>query len=148
MVIGFSISLGELISFATIPAIKAPPSILIDIQASVVAISKIMLYFSLLLALCCALVPPYLCPALLPLTNNTILRTLCGLSKWDAQSPIVFPVKAPHQDPWNILYHLGGNSPWIQNVDGDDINTPVGCRVDQAHMVGIFISGSRQVGRF
>jgi len=40
---------------------------------------------------------------------------------------------------WKPLYHLGGNSPWIQKVDGvvdTDCNTPPGCRVDQVHMVG------------
>lgn len=39
---------------------------------------------------------------------------------------------------WNILYHLGGNSPWIEKVDGvvkGGIGPPEGCRVEQVHMV-------------
>ncbi|KAH7090373.1 hypothetical protein FB567DRAFT_519669 [Paraphoma chrysanthemicola] len=40
---------------------------------------------------------------------------------------------------WNILYHLGGNGPWVEKVidvvDGG-IAVPEGCRVRQVHMVG------------
>ena len=39
---------------------------------------------------------------------------------------------------WDILYHVGGNGPWIQKVDGtlgEDIEPPVGCKVEQVHMV-------------
>lgn len=39
---------------------------------------------------------------------------------------------------WNILYHLGGNGPWIEKVDGvvkGGIGVPEGCRVGQIHMV-------------
>lgn len=40
---------------------------------------------------------------------------------------------------WNILYHLGGNGPWIEKIDGDSeslgIAPPEGCLVDQVHMV-------------
>lgn len=39
---------------------------------------------------------------------------------------------------WNILYHLGGNGPWVEKVidvvDGG-IAVPDGCRVEQVHMV-------------
>lgn len=39
---------------------------------------------------------------------------------------------------WNILYHLGGNGPWVEKVidvvDGG-IAVPEGCRVEQVHMV-------------
>lgn len=39
---------------------------------------------------------------------------------------------------WNILYHLGGNGPWVEKVidvvDGG-IAVPKGCRVEQVHMV-------------
>lgn len=41
---------------------------------------------------------------------------------------------------WNLLYHLGGNGPWIEKVDGTvkgGIGVPEGCRVEQVHMVGI-----------
>lgn len=39
---------------------------------------------------------------------------------------------------WNILYHLGGNGPWIEKVDGvleGGIAVPAGCTVEQVHMV-------------
>lgn len=39
---------------------------------------------------------------------------------------------------WNILYHLGGNGPWIPKVDGvveGGLAPPEGCRVEQVHMV-------------
>ncbi len=40
---------------------------------------------------------------------------------------------------WNILYHLGGNGPWVEKRDGvvqGGIGTPDGCLVEQVHMVG------------
>jgi len=49
---------------------------------------------------------------------------------------------------WNIFYHQGGNSPWIPKLhgtEGDSIETPAGCRVDQVHMVGAKSLGT--VGR-
>lgn len=43
------------------------------------------------------------------------------------------------QNDWNILYHLGGNGPWVEKtidvVDGG-IGVPEGCAVEQVHMVG------------
>jgi len=39
---------------------------------------------------------------------------------------------------WNLLYHLGGNSPWIPKIDGivdGGIDPPKGCTVDMVHMV-------------
>lgn len=39
---------------------------------------------------------------------------------------------------WNILYHVGGNGPWIQKIDGvveEGFEPPPGCEVDQVHMV-------------
>ncbi|KAK8250562.1 histidine phosphatase superfamily [Phyllosticta capitalensis] len=39
---------------------------------------------------------------------------------------------------WNILYHLGGNGPWVEKVDGvvhGGIAAPDGCVVDQVHMM-------------
>jgi acid phosphatase len=39
---------------------------------------------------------------------------------------------------WNILYHLGGNGPWIEKVDGvvdGSMKVPGGCEVDMVHMV-------------
>lgn len=43
-------------------------------------------------------------------------------------------------EKWNLLYHLGGNGPWIQKHDGianGSIAVPEGCRVEQIHMVGL-----------
>jgi acid phosphatase len=43
---------------------------------------------------------------------------------------------------WNILYHLGGNGPWVQKIDGvieGSIGPPRGCTVEQVHMVGLGI---------
>lgn len=41
-------------------------------------------------------------------------------------------------EDWNILYHLGGNGPWVEKVidvvDGG-IAPPGGCEVVQVHMV-------------
>lgn len=40
---------------------------------------------------------------------------------------------------WNLLYHLGGNGPWIEKIDGvveGGIQVPMGCKVDMVHMVG------------
>jgi acid phosphatase len=46
---------------------------------------------------------------------------------------------------WNILYHLGGNGPWVEKVidvvDGG-IAVPEGCVVEQVHMVGHVMAGS------
>ncbi|KAI5809992.1 histidine phosphatase superfamily [Peziza echinospora] len=39
---------------------------------------------------------------------------------------------------WNLLYHLGGNSPWIPKIDGivdGGIDPPKGCTVDMVHMM-------------
>lgn len=39
---------------------------------------------------------------------------------------------------WNLLYHLGGNGPWIEMEDGvvqGGIGPPNGCFVEQVHMV-------------
>ncbi|RPB27592.1 phosphoglycerate mutase-like protein [Terfezia boudieri ATCC MYA-4762] len=39
---------------------------------------------------------------------------------------------------WNILYHLGGNGPWIPKIDGvvdGGIAIPNGCKIDMIHMM-------------
>jgi acid phosphatase len=39
---------------------------------------------------------------------------------------------------WNILYHLGGNGPWVEKVDNvveGGLAPPEGCVVEQVHMV-------------
>lgn len=49
---------------------------------------------------------------------------------------------------WNILYHLGGNGPWVEKVvdvvDGG-ISLPGGCEVEQVHMVGYANTPCRSV---
>ena len=42
---------------------------------------------------------------------------------------------------WDILYHLGGNGPWIpkvRNTTEESIEPPEECWVDQVHMVGLW----------
>lgn len=40
---------------------------------------------------------------------------------------------------WNVLYHLGGNGPWIELdpalASTAEVEMPAGCAVDQVHMV-------------
>ena len=45
--------------------------------------------------------------------------------------------KATKRD-WNVLYHLGGNGPWVEKVEdvvAGGISLPYGCEVDQIHMM-------------
>lgn len=47
-------------------------------------------------------------------------------------------IGAPQKD-WNLLYHLGGNGPWLPKLDGvveGGYSPPENCRVDQVHVVG------------
>lgn len=54
-----------------------------------------------------------------------------------------FPVRnnSTSTDPrsqWNLLYHLGGNGPWIPRVDDvveGGVEIPDGCKIDMIHMV-------------
>lgn len=42
------------------------------------------------------------------------------------------------ENGWDLLYHLGGNGPWVEKVDGvveGGIQVPAGCKVDMVHMV-------------
>jgi acid phosphatase len=57
------------------------------------------------------------------------------------------------KDEWNLLYHLGGNGPWVEKVDGvveEGIQVPDGCEVDMVHMVSYFFAhltgGTRMYG--
>jgi hypothetical protein len=40
---------------------------------------------------------------------------------------------------WNILYHLGGDGPWVQKianvVEGETVSPPEGCEVEQVHVL-------------
>lgn len=50
----------------------------------------------------------------------------------------IFPLRA-----WNVLYHVGGNGPWIEKVDGvvdEGIEPPNGCSIEQIHMVSAHFS--------
>lgn len=58
-------------------------------------------------------------------------------SKWT--HPQVLANHNTTNGDWNILYHLGGNGPWIPKVDGpfgDELSVPEGCKIEQVHMVG------------
>ncbi|KAK3648967.1 hypothetical protein LTR56_007099 [Elasticomyces elasticus] len=42
------------------------------------------------------------------------------------------------KEEWDIRYHTGGNSPWIPKINGTiagGIDPPLGCRIDQVHMM-------------
>ncbi|THC90417.1 hypothetical protein EYZ11_010116 [Aspergillus tanneri] len=45
----------------------------------------------------------------------------------------------PLDDDWDLLYHLGGNGPWIEKRDGETaaqgIGPPEGCSIGQVHMM-------------
>ena len=61
-------------------------------------------------------------------------------SQWQLQRAWTSTKAGPD---WNILYHIGGNSPWIQKIDDvveSGFGVPAGCQVEQVHMVrrGIF----------
>lgn len=48
-----------------------------------------------------------------------------------------------NRDEWNLLYHLGGNGPWVEKIDDvveGGIQVPVDCEVDMVHMVSSYIS--------
>jgi hypothetical protein len=61
-------------------------------------------------------------------------------SWWHPQSSTSQPI-ARNNRRWNLLYHLGGNGPWIEKIDGvvhsrgEGIGPPVGCTVESVHMV-------------
>ena len=61
----------------------------------------------------------------------------------DFVSSFKIPTSRTANDTWNLLYHLGGNGPWIpkvSNIVEAGIQPPRGCRVDQVHMVGLIDS--------
>ena len=40
--------------------------------------------------------------------------------------------------PWDLLYHLGGNGPWVQKIDDiveGGLAVPTGCELDMIHLV-------------
>jgi len=76
-------------------------------------------------------------PSIVELSSNNWIRHILGLSQWQLQSAWT-SVKA--RPDWNILYHIGGNGPWIQKIDGvvqEGFGPPAGCHVEQVHMVSM-----------
>lgn len=48
---------------------------------------------------------------------------------------VIFPIRQPLAE-WALLYHLGGNGPWIPRAaEGSKIQLPMKCEVKQAHMI-------------
>lgn len=46
--------------------------------------------------------------------------------------------KQPLVKEWNVLHHLGGNGPWIENAGegaASNLAPPDGCSLDQVHLV-------------
>lgn len=46
--------------------------------------------------------------------------------------------KQPLGKDWNVVHHLGGNGPWIENAGegtASNLGPPDGCSVDQVHLV-------------
>ncbi|KAI4721719.1 phosphoglycerate mutase-like protein [Aureobasidium sp. EXF-10727] len=72
--------------------------------------------------------------------DPTYLQVL--LDRWTSD-PRVSVLNTTKNEEWDILYHLGGNGPWIPKVDGifgDELSVPEGCQIEQVHMVGAFQS--------
>ncbi|KAF7595014.1 acid phosphatase pho5 [Aspergillus hancockii] len=43
-----------------------------------------------------------------------------------------------YDNDWNLLYHLGGNGPWVEKIDGPNargVDPPNRCTIDQLHMI-------------
>ncbi|KAL8977772.1 MAG: hypothetical protein Q9205_006494 [Flavoplaca limonia] len=60
-----------------------------------------------------------------------IVAILAAFSPWKPSLEITLGPRVPH---WDILYHLGGNGPWIKKIDGivdGGIDAPEGCEVEQ-----------------
>jgi len=56
-----------------------------------------------------------------------------------AQNADAHELSSTAEEPWNVMQHQGGNSPWFQKTQGiieGGIEPPAGCRIDQVHMVG------------
>ncbi|KAE8351361.1 histidine phosphatase superfamily [Aspergillus coremiiformis] len=66
-------------------------------------------------------------------------------STWNTwYHPRKYPVNkgrtGPPDKDWNLLYHLGGNGPWVEKLDepeagGVTVDPPNGCAIDQVHMM-------------
>jgi acid phosphatase len=87
---------------------------------------------------------------LLPLSHPNALPYIKGgwssrfdPNVWEGKISEISTQEESDDGAWNLLYHLGGNGPWIQRVDDVvkserdifSIATPPGCRVQQVHML-------------
>jgi hypothetical protein len=84
--------------------------------------------------------------AFISVLSSTVWISSASFGWYTSWLPLwLFPALAqrpgvPSGEPWSILYHLGGNSPWIPKINGivaDGIDPPAGCKVEQVHMVGL-----------
>ena len=84
------------------------------------------------------------CPYTRSCLNQFISPHYSSWDTWFHHSQYLFPKTSPGRDrrkDWNLLYHLDGNGPWIEKVDGDGgdgvrgIKPPEGCVVEQVHLV-------------
>lgn len=76
-------------------------------------------------------------PSIARLSSRDWIHEILGVSQWQLQSAWT---SAKARLDWNILYHIGGNSPWIQKIDGvvqAGFGPPPGCHVEQVHMVSM-----------
>jgi acid phosphatase len=88
---------------------------------------------------------PSICPsACPPHVKNTHSKPhhASWSSWWHPQGGGIGPERAQGAGAltkdWNILYHLGGNGPWVEkiiNIVDEGIAPPKGCEVVQVHMV-------------
>ncbi len=79
-------------------------------------------------------------PPIAKLSSNNWIRQILGVSQWQLRRAWSSPKAEPD---WNILYHIGGNGPWIQKIDGvvqEGFGPPAGCHVEQVHMVSMSCS--------
>lgn len=108
---------------------------------------------------------------LYPVGQTSVLSNVSSLLQLRTCPPIVVESSSPHspswgtwfhpqrlsygagqpiarQRPgWNILYHLGGNGPWVQRIDSaltasvaTEIAPPDGCTVEQVHLVCVCLN--------
>lgn len=76
-------------------------------------------------------------PSIAKLSSHNWIREMLGVSQWQLQSAWT---SAKARQDWNILYHIGGNGPWIQKIDGvvrAGFGPPPGCHVEQVNMVSM-----------
>lgn len=73
------------------------------------------------------------------LTLHSLSRVHDGICKGPSLFASTSICTSVLQAVWNLLYHLGGNGPWIRRMSGlyyYDAPLPKICSIDQVHMVG------------